>query len=93
MSLIQGRPVDRYGSIIREESDDEMPQQDNLAVSVETSLKHRFLQESDEGGDEDDDGDDDDDDDEEDDDDDDDIEIVLSGDGDDSDDDSDTMVF
>ena len=36
MSSIQGRPVNRYGSIIREESDDEMPQQDDLAVSVET---------------------------------------------------------
>ena len=26
MSTVQGRPVNRYGSIIREESDDEMPQ-------------------------------------------------------------------
>ena len=32
MSSIQGRPLNRYGSIIREESDDEMPQQDDLAV-------------------------------------------------------------
>ena len=36
MSTVQGRPVNRYGSIIREESDDEIPQQDDLAVNVET---------------------------------------------------------
>ena len=41
MSSIQGRPVNRYGSIIREESDDEMPQQDDMAVSVETRTVSR----------------------------------------------------
>ena len=38
MSSIEGRPVNRHGSIIREESDDEMKQQDNLAFSVETCM-------------------------------------------------------
>ena len=37
----QGRPVNRYGSIIREESDDEMPQQDDLAVIIEASMVSR----------------------------------------------------
>ena len=41
MTSIEGRPVNRYGSIIREESDDEMPQQDDLAVSVETHMVGR----------------------------------------------------
>ena len=58
MSSIQGRPVNWYGSIIREESDDERLQ-DDLAVIIEnrtvsrklvclprvkTSLNPRFLQ-------------------------------------------------
>ena len=38
MSSIEGRAVNRYGSIIREESDYEMPQEDDLAVSVETRV-------------------------------------------------------
>ena len=41
MSSIEGRPVNRYGSIIREESDYEMPQQDDLAVSVKTRVVSR----------------------------------------------------
>ena len=36
MSSIKGRPVNRYGSIILEESDDDMLQ-DDLAVIIETS--------------------------------------------------------
>ena len=40
MFSIQGRPVNRYGSIIREESDDEMLQ-DDLAVIIETRTVSR----------------------------------------------------
>ena len=40
MSSIQGRPVNRYGSIILEESDDEMLQ-DDLAVIIETRTASR----------------------------------------------------
>ena len=40
MSSIQGGPVNRYGSIILEESDDKMLQ-DDLAVIIETRTVSR----------------------------------------------------